>query len=207
VNDAYQRLLELGANEFPHVAGSLAPHLRRTEALLSRWGNRSALCLAGLYHAVYGTEGIRGSLVGLESRPAIAEVIGSEAEHIAYLYGACARSQFHPRIGTLDQLRFVDRFTMSEYAIAESALRDFCELTLANQLELAISSEAFRAQYGAELADFFDRMRGLVSEAGYETYRRALYSDGLEVFEPACRRSADNKTARAKRASLPDDES
>lgn len=168
------RLLALGAGAFDHVNGSLALHLQGTEALLRRWGNREALCLAGLYHAVYGTDGIQGSLVGIDRRAAIAQVIGSEAESAAYRYGACARAVFHPRIGTSDQLRFADRFTKSEYSITESALRDFCELTLANELELAISGEAFRAEYGAELVTFFDRMRGLVSDAAVRAYRRTL---------------------------------
>lgn len=172
--DPHARLLELGADAFAHVSGSLAQHLRRTEALLRTWGHRDALCVAGLYHAVYGTEGIRGSLAGIDQRASIAQVIGAETERLAYLYGACARAAFHPRIGTPDQLRFVDRFTASEYPIAEGTLRDFCELTLANEMELAMSSTAFRAEYGPELLAFFDRMRGLLSDAGIAAYRRLL---------------------------------
>jgi hypothetical protein len=170
----HQRLLELGADAFEHVSGSLAQHLRRTETLLRSWGNGEALCLAGLYHAVYGTAGIRGSLVNLDARGAIADIIGGEAEKIAYLYGACDRARFHPRIGTSEQLQFVDRFSASEYSITESALRDFCEITLANELELAIGSESFRLEYGAELTEFFGRMQGLVSEAAFEAFRRTL---------------------------------
>ena len=201
MNDPYARLIDLGADRFPHVAGSLAHHLRRTEALLRHWGNRDALCLAGLYHAVYGTEGIRGSPLGLDSRPAIAGIIGDEAEHIVYLYGACARTRFHPRIGTREQCRFADRFTMSEYSITEAALRDFCELTLANELELAISSEAFRTEYCAELVDFFDQMRGLVSAAGYATCRTTLRGDGTKASRSPAGARSTNKKARAKRAS------
>lgn len=205
-NGPYARLLDLGANRFPHVAGSLARHLRGTEALLRRWGNRNALCLAGLYHAVYGTEGIRGSLVRLDGRPSIAHIIGSEAEHIVYLYGACARARFHPRIGTRDQLRFVDRFTMSEYAIAEATLRDICELTLANELELASSSEAFRTEYRADLLDLFDRMRGLVSASGCAAFRRALREDGAKGIDTSGQRPANNEKARAGRASSGNEE-
>jgi hypothetical protein len=174
VRQPYQCLLDLGADAFGHVSGSLAQHLRRTEALLRSWRNREALCLAGLYHAVYGTHGIRGSLVALDARRAIADIIGAEAEKAAYLYGACDRRRFHPRIGTHEQLRFFDRFTASEYAITEAALRDFCEITLANELELATSSKAFRMEYGRELAAFFGRMQHLVSEAGFESLRRTL---------------------------------
>jgi len=43
LTEHYRRLLALGADEFPHVAGSLAPHLLRTASLLQQWGNRPAL--------------------------------------------------------------------------------------------------------------------------------------------------------------------
>ena len=161
--DPHAHLVAIGADAFPHVSGSLARHLAATERLLRNWGSRDALCIAGLYHAVYGTDGIRGSLAGLDRRGAIVGIIGAEAETLAYLYGACARATFHPRIGTPDQLRFADRFTASEYPIAEASLRDFCELTVANELELALASDAFRMEYAAELSAFFRRMEGLVS--------------------------------------------
>src|SRR6185437_4374213 len=121
---ALRQLQTLGADAFAHINGSLAVHLRGTEALLRRWGNRDAVCLGGLYHAVYGTDRITGSLADLGMRGAIAEVIGAEAESLAYLYGACARETFHPRIGTHDQLMFADRFAHCEYPIAASQLRD-----------------------------------------------------------------------------------
>jgi len=173
--DRARRCLEtLGGDRFPHVNGSLAEHLRGTEALLRRWGSRDALCAAGLFHAVYGTAGIRGSLVGLASRGTINDLIGAEAEALAYLYGACDRATFHPRIGTPAQLRFADRFTTSQYRIGEAQLRDFCELTLANELELAASGAAFLARNRTELCELFERMRGLVSEAGFDAYRATL---------------------------------
>ena len=142
--------------------------------MLRSWNSRDALCLAGLYHAVYGTDGIRGSLAGLDRRSAIAAIIGAEAEALAYLYGACAREKFHPRIGTPDQVRFADRFTSSEYAIDERTLRDFCELTVANELELALASEAFRTEYAEELAVFFGRMEGLVRAECERAWRTVL---------------------------------
>jgi hypothetical protein len=162
--DPQARIAALGAGTFPHVNGPLAEHLQRTGQLLRAWGNRDALCLAGLYHAVYGTAGIRGALVGIDERRTIAAWIGNEAERIAYVYGACDRDRFHPRIGTAAQERFVDRFTQTEYAIAEPLLRDFCELTVANELELARQNAAFLRKH-ADLRELFDRMQHLVSTA------------------------------------------
>jgi hypothetical protein len=172
--DPHAHLVALGADTFAHVSGSLARHLIETERLLRSFGSRDALCVAGLYHAVYGTDGIRGSLTGLDRREAIAAIVGAEAEALAYLYGACAREIFHPRIGTRDELRFADRFTASEYPISEGSLRDFCELTVANELELALTSEAFRTEYAAELCTFFGRMDALVSDECKRAWRTVL---------------------------------
>ena len=171
---AWQRLLALGAGEFAHVNGSLAAHLHGTEALLRRWGAREVLCLAALYHAVYGTDGITGSLASLGARRRIAELIGGEAEGIVYLYGACARDQFHPRIGSPDEVRFADRYTGTEYPIDEARLRDFCELSVANELELAFGNGAFRAKHRASLRQLFDRMAPHLSEPARTAYRRRL---------------------------------
>jgi hypothetical protein len=171
---AWQRLLALGAGEFPHVSGSLAAHLHGTEALLRRWGAREALCLAGMYHAVYGTDGILGFLASLGARTRIAELIGEEAEGIAYLYGACARDVFHPRIGAAEELVFADRYTGTEYPIDEGRLRDFCELSVANELELAFGSGAFRAKHRASLRELFDRMAPHLSEPALTAFRRRL---------------------------------
>jgi len=166
-NDPYERLMAMGADEFPHIAGTLAPHLLRTASLLREWGSRPALCLGGLYHAVYGTDGIRGALVSPAHRDAIVDIIGAEAESIAYLYGACDRDAFHPRIGACGAPLFVDRFTQSEYAITDAALRDFCELTLANERDLAASSDAFDAKHRDTLAQLAEQMRELVSAGAY----------------------------------------
>ena len=162
---ANAQLHALGAGRFIHVTGSLERHLHGTQQLLRGWGGRDALCRAGLYHAVYGTDGIIGRLVGLEARRTIAEVIGEEAERLVYLYGACDRERFHPRIGTPLQLGFVDRFAASEYAIAQAHLRDFCELTVANELDLALGSPRFRLRHGVELSRLFARMGPLLSDA------------------------------------------
>lgn len=172
--DVFAALQAMCAGEFRHLNGSLAEHLRGTEALLTAWGARDALRLAGLYHAVYGTDGYNPALSGLDTRPRVAALIGDEAEALAYLYCACDRGRFYPRIGGAEQYRFVDRFMAQEYAIVPAQLRDLCELVLANELELAGRSEDFRARYGAPLAALFRRMRGQVGAAGYAHFERVL---------------------------------
>ncbi|HEY8102571.1 MAG TPA: hypothetical protein VIF82_17665 [Burkholderiaceae bacterium] len=170
----FAELQALGAGEFEHLNGSLAAHLRGTESLLREWGAREAVCIAGLYHAVYGTDGFNPSLVGIDMRQRIVSLLGQEAEQLAYLYGACNRRVYYPRISTESQLAFADRFTNTEYDISNEQLRDLCELILANELEIAQGSAEFRAKHGALLSKLFKRMEGLVSEAGFKTFRKVL---------------------------------
>jgi hypothetical protein len=170
----FAELQALGAGEFEHLNGSLAAHLHGTESLLREWSASEAVCVAGLYHAVYGTDGYNPALVGVDMRERIAMLLGREAEELAYLYGACNRRAYYPRIGTDSQLVFADRFTNTEYDISNEQLRDLCELILANELEIAQGSAEFRAKHGANLAKLFDRMEGLVSEIGFRTFRKVL---------------------------------
>jgi hypothetical protein len=170
----FAELQALGAGEFEHLNGSLAAHLRGTESLLRKWDARETVCIAGLYHAVYGTDGYNPALVGVDMRQRIAALIGQEAEELAYLYGACNRKTYYPRIGTDAQLLFANRFTNTEYAISNEQLRDLCELILANELEIAQGSEEFRNKHGAILGKLFNRMEGLVSEAGFKSFRKIL---------------------------------
>jgi len=186
-HEAFLYLQTLGAAEFPHVNGSLARHLRGTEALLRRWGNREAVCLAGLYHAVYGTDGIHGGLARLGMRKTIAKMIGAEAEALAYLYGACDRDAFHPRIGTPRQSLFADRFTKSEYRITESQLRELCEITVANELELTRANPRFLARHRTELVSLVERMRRLASIAALAAAHEML---SLTAHDAAAGRDA-----------------
>ena len=170
----FRELHALGAGEFQHLNGSLAAHLRGTESLLREWGAPESVCIAGLYHAVYGTDGYNPALVGIDMRQRIQALLGQEAEQLAYLYGACNRRVYYPRIGTDAQLRFADRFSDTEYDISDEQLRKLCELILANELEIAQGSEEFRNKHGAILCKLFNRMEGLVTAAGFRHFRQVL---------------------------------
>ena len=172
----FAELQVMGAGEFKHLNGSLAAHLRGTEALLRAWGAREALCLAGLYHAAYGTDGYQPALVSVGMRPKIAALIGEDAEEIAYLYGACLRQVYYPRIGTNSQHMFADRFSDSQYEISVERVCDITELILANELEIASGSLEFRVSHGKKLSELFERMRAFVSPSGFEAYRQILAS-------------------------------
>lgn len=89
-----QFLASIGTGEIPHGSridhegkpiGTFLDHLTGTEAQLRAWGCEDALCHAGMYHSIYGTEGFQGFTLSTADRPVVREVIGERAEAIAYL--------------------------------------------------------------------------------------------------------------------------
>ncbi len=77
-------------------------HLVGTRRLLASWGERQALCDAGLFHSVYGTEYFEPDRS--PERDEVVAVIGEDAERIAWLWCAIRRTTIDPGRRTV-QLR------------------------------------------------------------------------------------------------------
>ncbi|RSS78618.1 hypothetical protein EF903_32285, partial [Streptomyces sp. WAC05292] len=75
----------LGAERVAHPGGTLLAHLGRVRDLLGAWGARPDLRLAGLCHAVYGTDGFPVALLPVGRRAEGAGAVGVEAERLAYV--------------------------------------------------------------------------------------------------------------------------
>lgn len=157
------KLIELGAGNFEHLSGSLLNHLKGTYMLLKSWDAEPDLCVAGLYHAVYGTSGFGEVIISQDDRDKIKVIIGEESEKIAYLYCACDRDFFWPQIGVKTNPIFRDRFLGKEYYLSLNELKLFCELTVANELEIAKDNNEFIEKYGRSLNDLFQRMKPYIS--------------------------------------------
>ncbi|MGB0944999.1 MAG: DUF6817 domain-containing protein [Marinomonas sp.] len=182
-NDVRFKALEaLGAGEFDHLNGSLISHLTGTFKMLKAWGAADYVCDAGLFHAAYGTAGFDETMVSLSQRAKIAEVIGKEAEALVYLYCSCDRDYvFESSIGK-DPIAFKDRFTGECFTLDDEQACAFCELTLANELELLLTSEAFVAKYGAELYDLFENIQHYLTDTGVKAYK-AFYAKEPELAD------------------------
>ena len=90
-----QFLRGLGVEKVSHSGQSLFSHLEGTYAILKEWNCREALCAAGLFHSIYGTE-----MFGVTTRPVgdrepLRKVIGEEAEDLVYLYGTIHRQSLY----------------------------------------------------------------------------------------------------------------
>ena len=170
----FAALAELGADGFEHKNGSLHTHLLATYDLLRSWGADSALCDAGLYHSAYSTTGFTDTMVSLDLRSKIAAIIGAEAEAMVYLYCACDRDAVYPNFGNPDGVEFRDRFTDEVFELSAQQASAFCELTVANELELMSLNEAYRKKHIEDYRELFDSMKAHLSEQAIAAYQNML---------------------------------
>jgi hypothetical protein len=174
IRRAHDYLAELQAASVEHLHGDLLTHLEGTRALLAQWSASETVQLAGLCHAAYGTDGFPPALLELSQRAQLREVIGEPAEALVYFYAACDRGHLYPRLGGSAPPTYRDRFTHGELVPEPQMLRDFVELTFANELEIARGSRDFRdANYDA-YEELFERCRSLATTQAYATFRETF---------------------------------
>ena len=170
----FEVLKSLGAGDFKHLNGSLEAHLKGTESILARWGASRILRTAGLFHAAYGTAGFEDSMVSLSQREEISAVIGHDAEALVYLYCSCDRDYVFPQFGKSEAIEFTDRFTQSSFILSAELANLFCELTVANELELVYACDEFKSKYGLELLELFEGMDRYLSFEARNAYKSTL---------------------------------
>lgn len=131
-----ERLLEhYGTAAAPHTGRSLRDHLIGTFTLLKAWGNDQDLCLAGLFHSIYGTVVYTRASADLAERGTIRCAIGSRAEELAYLFCACDRRHLLSNVEKTDTFELHDRFTDQVVSLDHGTLAALVEIALANELE------------------------------------------------------------------------
>jgi hypothetical protein len=173
----FRQLIELGAGKFEHVDGSLIAHLEGTRCLLKAWNASAVLQDAGLYHAAYGTSVFEQNLFELSQRKEVAVVIGNDAENIVYHYCACERDSFFAQFGQIDKPIFYDRITTQKSIISAELLQQLCELTVANEIEVAINNPGFIAKNGSELLALFSSMQKFLSPSAYRKVQHVFVSN------------------------------
>lgn len=172
--DKFEALQELGAGDFQHLNGSLEAHLKGTQNILKSWNSSELLQTAGLFHAAYGTAAFTDNMVSLDKRQEIADVIGKDEEALVYLYCSCDRDFVFGQLDQATEFKFKDRFTNKEFALKQSDAQMFCELTVANELELVYASNEFKQKYGADLYKLFKSMHPYLTDQARQAYTDAL---------------------------------
>jgi hypothetical protein len=128
-------LITQGVSKRAHSGANLLAHLRGTRNLLVLWKAHPALCDAGLFHSVYGTESFHDVVLTIDQRNRVRGVISAEAEEIAYLYGAMSKETFYANMDRCNQFSVFDRFSRKWVQINKARFHDLCNLDAANLLE------------------------------------------------------------------------
>jgi hypothetical protein len=109
------------------------------------------VCLAGLFHSIYGTQRFQGFKLSLEKRAQVRDLIGERAERLAYLNCAMDRPSFDSALDTLQEpYRFVDRLTGNGVELTKADFDDLCRVHLCDFLEQVPRSQEWgyrRAAY------------------------------------------------------------
>lgn len=138
MHDTDPRLIFLrqhGAAELGHSYQTLLDHLLGTRALLKAWGASEVVCDAGLFHSVYGTEIYRHETLPLELRPEVQQVIGIDAERLAFLFGMMTRESFSANEGRTTDFALTHRYTGETLPLDPHEWTQLCEIFMANALE------------------------------------------------------------------------
>ena len=172
-------LVARGAAELAHPGGTLLAHLRRTHRLLVAWEAPRPLALAGLCHAIYGTDGFPHLLVEPTRRDVVVDLVGVKAEAIVHRYATCDRTIVGPQVGRRRPVAFRDRFTGVTTQVDGAELRSFAELTVANELDVLDRHVTLTQDGRAVLSELLARCRPLVSPAAAAAIRAAFPEAGL----------------------------
>ena len=125
-------LIELNTDLLSHSQGTLIDHLQKTYELLKQWNNPNYVCLAGLFHSIYGTQIYKKQTLGLDKRDIIRNAIGVQAEYLAFLFCIMDRGYFYNNLNS-QKLRCLE--DGSYILISEEIKRNLCEILVANELE------------------------------------------------------------------------
>jgi len=171
-DEALDFLRSHAAHTIAHLNGTLLAHLLATEALLRSWGASEDLCRAGLCHAAYGTDGFAPRLLPPDDRARLAQVVGEDVEEIVYRYASCDRAVVYPQLAGDGPVSFRDRFRDETVPATDAQIRAFVDLTLANELDVALSGRPRSAAPPDWIAPFVGQLEHRASPRVRRAARR-----------------------------------
>ncbi len=163
-------LAQAGAWDVHHSDGKLAEHLEGTYALLKRWGCPADLCLAGLFHSIYGTEEFLPGTEGRITREAVRHALGPDAERLVYLFSVCRRESLYAHVPPPAHCQLESHQDASSIPVSAEEVGQLLTLDLANSLEQLPRVEVSETRRAAERA-IYERGAALLPERALDDMR------------------------------------
>lgn len=123
------------ADETPHSGRTLIDHLLGTYRLLERWGNPPAVCRAGLFHSIYGTNIFTFKSASFDDRATIRDAIGDTAERLAFLFCVSERPVAFLKAALERNYVLDDRVHGGRLPVSPDEVSALIEIEVANFLE------------------------------------------------------------------------
>ncbi|MEK8106242.1 DUF6817 domain-containing protein [Micromonospora sp. M12] len=147
-------------------------HLCRVSERLAALGLGGDVQAGGLTHAVYGTDGFDLVLLDRADRAVLRDLVGSDAEQLVYLYGACDRDRSWR--GLAETGRVFDRFVGQVRTPDPAQLRSLVDLSIVNELDVIEQDPAVAERHGDYFRDLFACWAPLASTRVIRDARRVL---------------------------------
>lgn len=128
-------LVSLGAEKIEHSGEHFLAHLIAVCRDLRRWGCEEPVCLAGLFHSIYGTEKFQSFSLSLERREELRDLIGERAERLSYFNSAMDRPSFDGLVAGDGPGPMGDRFTGATVDLTPLDFTDLCRVQVCDWLE------------------------------------------------------------------------
>ena len=161
-DDVKAWLRERGAETIEHPGGTLYAHLARVHERLADLGHGPDVCLAGLAHAAYGTDGFDRILLDPADREPLRALVGERAEHLVHVYGGCDRSRTWDGFGESRQV--VDRWSGQATVLPDELATGFADLSIVNELDVSEQDRGIAQRHGAYFRRVFGSWRGVASD-------------------------------------------
>jgi hypothetical protein len=123
------------AHETAHSGRHLLDHLAGVHHLLAIWGNTPIICLAGLFHSIYGTQIFTVRSAEFSDRETIRAIIGAQSERLAYLFCVTDRPVALLQAAIADENRLRDIVHGIDLVLEPGELSALLEIEIANFLE------------------------------------------------------------------------
>lgn len=133
-SDRTKLLDRVPVKDIEHFGRTLKEHLIGTHDLLDQWQNSEDVCLAGLFHSIYGTKTFLPKALTTESRDDVRKLIGEQAEALVFVFGMSDRKHLLME-NQSPPYRWIDHRTGEQSEICDDLLNNLVEMEIANFIE------------------------------------------------------------------------
>jgi len=128
-------LKSANADKLNHSGETLYDHLYGVYKVLVEWGCPQRVCLAGLFHSVYGTTFFKQNIFTDVQRPLVQNVIGTDAERLAWIFCKLRRSSLYTALTSDVSNLFVRGGDGTIIPVSRQEVIDLMVILWANALE------------------------------------------------------------------------